>query len=693
MADLASLVVRLRTDAREFKAGMRQAETGLAGFTKSIGRAQAAVAALGIVAVAKVAKETFKLGAAAEETASKFATVFGRASDEVDDFVRNFGRAAGLSQEQARDLTATTGAIVQGLGFARQESARFAQEVVKLSGDLASFNNRDTADVARAVAAALTGEREQIKSLGIVIREADVQQKALALSGKATASALTDQERALATLVLLQERSGVAVGDLSRTSKSAANQAKQLAGNIRTLKEELSTTLLPLLAAAVSALNKLSGAAVQSARGIGEIIDKISGSTRAEERLRAIAGSVTTLEEAQDALNKAQANYEERLSAAINLQIRLRQEYAKIQEGDAKPASVEALEAALRAASQAAALAKRDVDAYNLAVRDLTPLEIRADDVQVSPVTTALETLRAQLRQTSREFTVFGNADDAFQAKVGAYRSAISALLETLDPTDARVKALVQEFRDATHQTDLAADATGRLRANLLAIGVAGEQARDALAAMTNERTKAAFDTLADSLETARRQFRQFGDEDALRTDTLDAYRAAIEALTISEGENSGAVRRLVVEYRRLAEEATTVREQLGAEFANFAVAFGDTLGRALTDGKRAFRDFANFVIGEITRIIARAAIFKALTAIFGGSPAGSFGAGVLSAIGAGQQVATPALAASQATVVDLSSMPPATNPLASARDGVWLDFLDKSINHGRTSGFRMGVA
>jgi hypothetical protein len=53
--------------------------------------------------------------------------------------------------------------------------------LTQLAIDVASFNNVSDEQAVRAFTSALTGEREALKSLGIVIQEADVKQEALNL--------------------------------------------------------------------------------------------------------------------------------------------------------------------------------------------------------------------------------------------------------------------------------------------------------------------------------------------------------------------------------------------------------------------------------------------------------------------------------------------------------------------------------
>lgn len=253
---LASLVVEVIAKPEQFVRGMEKAQAKANKFGASMNKmgisarglatSLAAVGAAG-VGIGYLTKKVFDLGSATAEIESKFRTVFGESSDQVAEFANDYGAMAGLVQSRTKDLLATTAAMVQGMGFAREESAEFATQVLKLSGDLASFNNMPTADVMNAIRSATVGEREELKQLGIVIREADVQQRALNISSTEAAENLTDQEKATATLQLITERAGVAVGDLARTSDSAANKAKQIDAKFANIAETFAADMLPTL--------------------------------------------------------------------------------------------------------------------------------------------------------------------------------------------------------------------------------------------------------------------------------------------------------------------------------------------------------------------------------------------------------------------------------------------------------------
>ena len=74
-------------------------------------------------ALKRVGTELFELGSAVGETESKFNTVFGGAAADVNAFIESFSRVSGLTKRQGQDFTSNIGAILQGMGALREESA------------------------------------------------------------------------------------------------------------------------------------------------------------------------------------------------------------------------------------------------------------------------------------------------------------------------------------------------------------------------------------------------------------------------------------------------------------------------------------------------------------------------------------------------------------------------------------------
>lgn len=249
-----ALTAKLAIDIAEYQAGMTKAEKRAQQAREKMGNAfkatAAAVALVGGAALA-VAKKIFDIGSAAIETQSKFNTTFGTATRSVQAVADSLGTMAGLTRSAAQDALASTGAMVQGMGFTQEASAKLSTQVLQLAGDFTSFNNVPIADTLRAIRSAIVGETEPLKRLGIVLRQSDVEHKALMMTGKTVADTLTQQEKATATLALITERAGPALGDLARTQDSIANRTRAAMAQLGTLKETLAVQLVPIIARAV----------------------------------------------------------------------------------------------------------------------------------------------------------------------------------------------------------------------------------------------------------------------------------------------------------------------------------------------------------------------------------------------------------------------------------------------------------
>ena len=224
-----------------------QFAAGMSGLTKG---AVVGAAVLAGKALINFSADALEAAVSAEEAAAAFDTTFGDAAKEAGRFSEQFANKAGLTNAELQQLLATTGAVAQGIGFTQKESADLGIELTKIAADVASFSNISAGaePVLLAFRSALLGEREALKTYGIAISEAEVQTKAFELTGKSSANALTRQEKAFATLAVIQQKAAVQIGDLDRTSESFANQQRAVSAEIRQLKEDIGAELIPAAA-------------------------------------------------------------------------------------------------------------------------------------------------------------------------------------------------------------------------------------------------------------------------------------------------------------------------------------------------------------------------------------------------------------------------------------------------------------
>lgn len=241
------LIVKIRAETdkavREINKVERssdKATSSLVGFARAavnIGKLAATVAVIrnasrGLTSLADSA-------ANAEDTFDKFNTVFRSVGRDATGAMEDLAESFGLANSTAARLLGNTGDILTGFGLTQEAALELSDATSRLAIDLASFtgNGATAADVSRALTAAYTGERESLKTYGIVLTEADVQARVLKNTMEGLTFESDRQAKAFATLQLAQEQSTNAIGDYERTSDSSANVARRLNETIIQLRE------------------------------------------------------------------------------------------------------------------------------------------------------------------------------------------------------------------------------------------------------------------------------------------------------------------------------------------------------------------------------------------------------------------------------------------------------------------------
>lgn len=262
--DLASgQIKRLYGQIRsESKKTSRDTKKDVGVMAKSFGSLPATLArirvGLGLLTFAGVGVigKFVKLASEAEEVQSKFDTVFKELKQTANLGFESLADSIGRNSTELKTFGGNLGDILKPLGFSSQQAFKLSRDMTKLALDVASFNNAQDKDVIRAFASALTGERESLKTYGIVISEADVKTEAYRAGLAKVGSELGKTAKAQATVNLLYRNSTDAQGDLERTSDSFANTLKTFGANVRTLGENLGEILLPAANEVLKFLNE-----------------------------------------------------------------------------------------------------------------------------------------------------------------------------------------------------------------------------------------------------------------------------------------------------------------------------------------------------------------------------------------------------------------------------------------------------
>lgn len=232
-------------------------------------------------AVAKFGSDSVRAASDMNETLSKSQVIFGRNASAMEKWASGAARSAGLSKQAALESASSFGDMFSQIGFGQQQAAGMSKSVVQLAADLGSFNNLPTAEVADMMAGAFRGEYDSLQRVIPNINAARVEHEALAATGKATAKELTAQERAAATLAIVQRDGARAAGDFARTSSGAANQQKIFAAQLENVKIKVGKYLLPVVTKLITWVNDRGFPAFDRLIGklasLGPAVDRVRG--------------------------------------------------------------------------------------------------------------------------------------------------------------------------------------------------------------------------------------------------------------------------------------------------------------------------------------------------------------------------------------------------------------------------------
>lgn len=236
---------------------------------------------LATVGVSQFLDQSKQAASDLKETVSQSGVVFGESAGDIQAWSRTAATSLGLSRQQALAAATSYGDMFTQLGFTEKQSAATSREVVQLASDLGSFKNVEPTDVLDRISGALRGEYDSLQALIPNINAARVEQEALTQTGKKAASALTAQEKATATLAIIQRDGAKAQGDFARTAGDNANQQRILDAQLADVQARLGEQVIPLFLSGTKAANQFL-TEMQTGQGTGgDFVEFLKGAGQA----------------------------------------------------------------------------------------------------------------------------------------------------------------------------------------------------------------------------------------------------------------------------------------------------------------------------------------------------------------------------------------------------------------------------
>lgn len=193
------------------------------------------------------------LGNAAEkfnsyyEAANLFGVSMKGLTGEANTFINKMETLLGIDPTEAMNNMATIQGLTTSFGLASDKAYVLSKNLTQLGYDLASLKNIPVAESFTKIQAAISGELEPIRRLGVDISNARLQQELLNLGYSQSVSTLSQADKAVLRYIAIMKQTTDAQGDFARTLSSPANTIRILQAQLNSLARAVGSLLYPAL--------------------------------------------------------------------------------------------------------------------------------------------------------------------------------------------------------------------------------------------------------------------------------------------------------------------------------------------------------------------------------------------------------------------------------------------------------------
>lgn len=228
-----------------------------------------------------------------QENLNKVDVAFGKSSESVKKFASTATTQFGLSKNAALDAAALFGDMGTSMGLPQAEAAKMATSLTGLAGDMASFKNIGVEQAMTALNGVFTGETESLKTLGIVMTDANLNAYALEKGFGKTTDQMTQSEKVALRYAYVMDATKNAQGDYARTSDGTANSMRTFQSELSNLAAELGQNLLPVITPIIRKMTELVKAFGKMSPETQKLILGIAAFVAAAGPVAVVIGTIT----------------------------------------------------------------------------------------------------------------------------------------------------------------------------------------------------------------------------------------------------------------------------------------------------------------------------------------------------------------------------------------------------------------
>lgn len=254
-----SVSVRLQAHVDQYLAAMKKAGAETRAFKSGVDKDLQALGSkyvslgqkmtLGLSApLALLAKQAVGYAGAANEALNRNRVVFGEHAAEIEEWADGSAHSMGIAQHEAIGTAATFANMFTQMGIGSDRSRRMSMDITQLAADVGSFRDIDPTEMLVRMRAAIVGEYEPLRNMGIILTDVSVRNEAVRMGLAATREEATASALVQARYSLILQQTSRDQGDYARTADDAVNAQRTATAAYKDAMVELGDNLLPIVA-------------------------------------------------------------------------------------------------------------------------------------------------------------------------------------------------------------------------------------------------------------------------------------------------------------------------------------------------------------------------------------------------------------------------------------------------------------
>lgn len=243
---MSDVVVRLRGDIRDLQTNLAKASASIKTFASTaLTPVRALEAGLkkafslkGLIiggSASLAVKQLVSIGSAAEEAENLFDVSFGNMASSVREWSKQLGEQLKVSDTGLRQTAGSFKLFLDGFDLAPDKAAEMSKALTKMAYDMSSLRNLRFEDSLTKIQAALAGEVEPLRRIGVTVNDTTLRLWALKNGLDANVKGWTEQQKVVGRFAVVQEGLEKDQGDLEKTMGSTTNLLRSIGDQIKEL--------------------------------------------------------------------------------------------------------------------------------------------------------------------------------------------------------------------------------------------------------------------------------------------------------------------------------------------------------------------------------------------------------------------------------------------------------------------------